>query len=137
MNKIEIVNEYVKIFQKILGFYYDHSTDKAAAYAYTRKAKIFLDAQPLLAMEMTGAKLYQYKEYVLSGEIHKIKNHCEDEKTELNSLQYSEAKMADELINNINDTWELLDERDKKEFVEVVQELFDYYIKFLICAKND
>lgn len=102
-----------------------------------RKAKLFLDAQPLMAMEMTGAKLFQYKEYVLSGELHKVDSHCKEEKSELDQKNYSESKIADELIQNIRDSWETMDEDQKSEFVKVVQEMFDYYIRYLIAVKND
>ena len=136
MNKVEIVNRYNSIFSRILSFYHEKSRNKSISYSHVRKAKLFMDAQPVAVLEMTGVKLFQYRDMVQSGDIHLIKHHTDTEKINVHENGYSEAQIADDLVKNVFDSWQLLMDDEKVDFTEQVQELLQLYIQYLLLEKS-
>ena len=134
--KIAIINDYNVILKRIINFYHEQCPDKDSSYAHIRRGRVFIDADPKSALEITGSKLFKYKEIILSKRPDKISHHMEDEKQETLTEYSTQKDIAGKLVENILTVWHSMNEIDKNDLSDQLIDMLKLYIRYLIIIKE-
>lgn len=133
--KVAIINEYNIILKRIINFYHDHCPNKDSSYRHIRRARVFIDADPKSALEITGAKLFKYKDIVMARRPDKISHNVENEQKETLD-EYSDQKdIAAELIDNVLVVWQQMAVDQKNELSEQLIDMLRLYAQYVMLEK--
>ena len=132
--KVSITENYCSLMKKLLQFYYDKSNEKNNTHCHIRRGIIFINDFPINAIESTGAKLYKYKDIVNSGNLGQINKHVDNEKKE---APESQSDIADSVLNNVCQIWQMSDDKNKKEIIDTIQFMLKLYINYLLIQKRE
>lgn len=133
--KDKLRKDYLLILRRILQFYSERCPNKVDSHVQTRRGILFLQEFPVHAVEMTGVKLWKYKDIVLSGnfgDIHSVVTSPEGKKEAPDSQQ----DIADSVIENVWKTWRMVEDNDRGDFIKQVQEMLKIYTKILLLEKK-
>lgn len=137
MDKVQIINKYLVILRRIISFYQDKCPDTKGAYKHIRRARIFIDADPKSAVEMTGSKLFKYKEIIFAKRPDKISHNMTIEKEETLNEYTTQKDIANDLVNNILVIWRSMETDEKDVLSEQLIEMLKLYIQYLIIEKSN
>ena len=137
MDKVQIINKYLVILRRIISFYQDKCSDTKGAYKHIRRARIFIDADPKSAVEMTGSKLFKYKEIIFAKRPDKISHNMTMEKEETLNEYTTQKDIANDLVNNILVIWRSMETDEKDVLSEQLIEMLKLYIQYLIIEKSN
>lgn len=135
-SKVQLITDYNIVLKRIINFYHDHCLNKNSSYRHIRRARVFLDADPKSALEITGAKLFKYKEIVFARRPDKISHSMDNERKETLD-EYSDQKdIAGELVDNVMRVWHTMGKEDKDELNDQLIDMLRIYIEYLIAEKK-
>ena len=135
--KVQIILGYNTIIKRLINYYHDKSPDKNSSYAHVRRAKVFLDADPKSALEITGVKLFKYKDIIMLEKPERIKSSADAEKKEVLNEYTEQQDIASQLIDNVLNIWSDMAERDRDDFSNQLIELLQLYIRYILLEKKD
>ena len=135
--KVKITENYCSILKRLLQYYYDNSNQKDETHIHIRRGILFINEFPVDTIELTGSKLYNYKEIVNSGELNKIGSYANNEEIRKKETPTTQSDIADSVINNVCYVWKMSNEKNKKEIVENIQLMLKMYIKYLLIEKKE
>lgn len=134
--KYNLITSYNLVLKRIVNFYHEKCPNKDSSYAHIRRCRLFLDADPKSALEITGAKLFKYKDIVLEKRPDKISHNVESEQKETLNEYSSQRDIAGQLVENVLIVWRDMSERDKDDLAEQLIEMLKIYIRYLIIEKE-
>ena len=133
-DKVLLSEQYCSILKRILQFYHEESNNKDITYTHIRRGLLFLKEFPIDAVELTGVKLWQYKDIITLGNLGKIK--YENLNTNNMGIPESQKDIADDVFNTVLQTWKNLTGEHKKLITADVQELLKIYTKIIIIDRK-
>jgi hypothetical protein len=134
--KYNIITAYNLVLKRIVNFYHEKCPNKDSSYAHIRRCRIFLDADPKSALEITGSKLFKYKEIVMSKRPDKISHTVNAEQQETLTEYTAQKDIAGQLIENVLMVWRDMEPQDKDDLSDQLIEMLKLYIKYLIIEKH-
>jgi len=135
-NKVSIINDYNIILKRIVNFYHDHSPNQQSSYRHIRRARLFLDADPKSALEITGSKLFKYRDIIMMRRPDKI-YHNKDKEADETLNEYSDQKdIAGELVDNIITVWRGMEKEQKEELNDQLIDMLKLYAAYVMIEKN-
>lgn len=134
---LKLVNNYCTILKRCMQYYTDKAPNKQEAYAHTRRGLLFINDFPLEAVELTGVKLWKYREVINTGQFKEIERTCTKESSDRTNTPETQKDIADSVIYNITMAWRILEDKEKEEFTNQVQELLKIYAKILLFEKTN
>lgn len=137
MDKVQIINKYLVILRRIISFYQDKCTDTNGTYKHIRRARIFIDADPKSATEVTGSKLFKYKEIIFAKRPDKISHNIDTETVETLNEHSTQKDIANDLINNILNVWRSMEADEKDILSDQLIAMLKLYIQYLLIEKSN
>ena len=135
MERYSIITSYVVILKRVINFYHERCPNKDSSYTHIRRARVFMDADPKSVVEVTGSKLYKYKEIILAKRPDKIVHTADEEKEETLKEYTAQKDIAAKLVENILQVWRHMNAQDKNDLAEQLIEMLRLYIQYLITEK--
>tara|TARA_B110000908_G_C10191614_1_gene420761 strand:+ start:263 stop:694 length:432 start_codon:yes stop_codon:yes gene_type:complete len=133
--KYNIITSYNLILKRIVNFYHEKCPNKDSSYAHIRRCRLFIDADPKSALEITGSKLFKYKDIIFAKRPDKISHTADDEKKETLNEYSTQKDIAAQLIENILTVWHSMVPQDKDDLAEQLVDMLKLYIRYLITEK--
>ena len=131
----KIREKYCLILKRILQFYHEQSSDPATSHMHIRRGILFLQEFPIDAMNMTGVKLWKYKDMIQNGTLGKIK-HVATKPDGKKEIPNSQLDIANGVIDNVMSTWRIIPTEEKETFTKQIQELLRLYTTLLLHEKQ-
>lgn len=130
-----LINNYCTVLKRCLQYYHNKSSNKGDTHVHTRRGMLFINDFPIEAVELTGAKLWKYKDVILSGNVAEIENACVTERSD-GITPETQKDIAEAVINNIIVVWRTLKSDEKINFTSQIQELLKIYTSILLLEKS-
>lgn len=134
---LKLVNSYCTILKRCMQYYNEKAPNKQETYAHTRRGLLFINDFPLEAVELTGVKLWKYREVVNKGQFKEIEHACTKESSDKTNTPETQKDIAESVIYNITMAWQLLENEEKVEFTQQIQELLKIYAQILLFEKTN
>ena len=135
--KYSIITSYNLVLKRIVNFYHEKCPNKNSSYAHIRRCRIFVDADPKSALEITGSKLFKYKDIIMAKRPDKISHNVDEEKQETLSEYTTQKDIAGQLVENVLLVWRTMEPQDKEDLADQLIDMLKLYIRYLITEKDD
>ena len=134
---INLTNRYCAILKRCLQFYNDKAPDKVDSHKHTRRGLLFINDFAVEAMQLTGVKLWKYREVVSQGQFKEIERACTRESSETDNTPETQKDIAESVIYNITMAWRQANPEEKQQITEQMQEMLKIYTQILLMEKSN
>lgn len=133
----KLIGSYCTILKRCLQYYNEKAPNKHQTYVHTRRGILFINDFPIEAVQLTGVKLWKYKDVINKGDFKEIECSCIKESSDESNTPDTQKDIASSVIYNITQAWGLLEKDEKVEFTLQIQELLKIYARILLADKSN